>query len=817
MLQTDVFLPIYNPALKSREDFLDDFVVRLSDFHLFFDDIISSSMEHPEQHYIIVGKRGSGKTSLLLKIKYEVEIHPNLKWLTVAMFNEEEYQINDLNTLFERVLSYTAGFQGLNPSDGMDYIDTAISYIQESEYRILVLIDNIGVILKKLKKIEQHRLREILITFPNIRIIGTSSEVLEHFYDHSMPFFDFFYIHHLESLSSADTMLLVNTLATKVAQENRGSVRKNIGKIEAIRILAGGMPRTIIFLFRLICQRKVSDSFRELEIILDNVTAFYLQRMDRLDDHQQTIIDFIAKAWDPVSSNQIFKGTKVKEGILKNEILFLKRKEILEIISNQSGEKFYFLSERMFNIWYLMRYGDKNSKNRLYWLVKFLEFWYSKEEVIGASQEFLDDLSAEETQSKYSSQLKTLVEKIFTDGGRARDEQVSNIGFTEQESLSNSDIDSFRSALFSLAKKDIEQALIDLESISNPIFSYYHLGWAHASYTHDFFASESYFVKASDLGCNEASYEVGLLYLYKLKNFDLAEHYLTLSLKDKRQRGKTYNGLGNLYRAIGDYPKAEEAYMNAVKQRYYYSFYNLGLLYQYSYRDGKSAEKYYLIAANSGIGAAYNCLGNILTFEHEDFDKAEEFYIRAVNMKSVSALNNLACLYTFDKVDLDKAEKFFLEALEKGHKAALTNLAHFYSRKRFNKEKSLHFAERMIKHDKSLRSTILLITILFWSNKAEQAEIVLRDNIHKIVSCDNDALIKDISSLFVMMISRKRYNLLDYLFIERFPQLRSAYEPIWHAFCRITGKAAAYSFSLRPEIQDTVQDIIQEITSIRST
>jgi DNA-binding MarR family transcriptional regulator len=36
-------------------------------------------------------------------------------------------------------------------------------------------------------------------------------------------------------------------------------------------------------------------------------------------------------------------------------------------------ESFVFLKERFFNIWYLMRYGRKSDKQRVIWLVKFLE------------------------------------------------------------------------------------------------------------------------------------------------------------------------------------------------------------------------------------------------------------------------------------------------------------------------------------------------------------------------------------------------------------------------------------------------------------
>ena len=48
-------------------------------------------MEHPEQHFLIEGKRGMGKTTLLLRLSYEIENDAKLsEWLIPLVFNEED-------------------------------------------------------------------------------------------------------------------------------------------------------------------------------------------------------------------------------------------------------------------------------------------------------------------------------------------------------------------------------------------------------------------------------------------------------------------------------------------------------------------------------------------------------------------------------------------------------------------------------------------------------------------------------------------------------------------------------------------------------
>ena len=95
---------IYNPDNQTKEQLIDSFVVRLKTFERLFTDIKAATMQSPEQHYLIEGKRGMGKTTLLLRLGYEIENDKNLNpWLIPIVFNEEEYSIRRLYKLWERI------------------------------------------------------------------------------------------------------------------------------------------------------------------------------------------------------------------------------------------------------------------------------------------------------------------------------------------------------------------------------------------------------------------------------------------------------------------------------------------------------------------------------------------------------------------------------------------------------------------------------------------------------------------------------------------------------------------------------------------
>ena len=111
------FPQIYNPANQTREELIENFVVRTAIFHEIFDDLATSAMKYPEQHYIIQGLRGQGKTTLLLRLAYEILNNKQLhKKQIPVIFNEEQYNISRLFKLWEATAEYLHEY---NEIDGL--------------------------------------------------------------------------------------------------------------------------------------------------------------------------------------------------------------------------------------------------------------------------------------------------------------------------------------------------------------------------------------------------------------------------------------------------------------------------------------------------------------------------------------------------------------------------------------------------------------------------------------------------------------------------------------------------------------------------
>ena len=81
-------ISLYNPANISEKDLVENFVIRKEEFNSIFKDILADDMKSPPQHYLIQAQRGNGKTTLLLRLYYEVKRNEKLnKWLIPIIFS----------------------------------------------------------------------------------------------------------------------------------------------------------------------------------------------------------------------------------------------------------------------------------------------------------------------------------------------------------------------------------------------------------------------------------------------------------------------------------------------------------------------------------------------------------------------------------------------------------------------------------------------------------------------------------------------------------------------------------------------------------
>jgi TPR repeat protein/DNA-binding transcriptional regulator GbsR (MarR family) len=582
---------IYNPHNQSKAELIAGFVVRKKFFDKIFRDIQTSTMQRPEQHYIIQGLRGMGKTTMLLRIAYEIENTEGLKnWLIPVVFNEEEYGISSLSDLWERVAELleenSTEFLGLYDKIAIhrqsnDYerlaLDIILKTLQTNQKKIILLIDNIGDILEKFDERDEQRLREVLMSIPEIRLIGATSIFLENLFDYKRPFFDFFRYQYLEGLTKDESLDLMLKLGEIFHEESiKNIVENEPHRVEILRRLTGGVVRTMVLLFEIFVENNTGSAFKDLEILIDRVTPLYKSRMDDLPKQQQKIVASLANFWEAATAKELAESVRMESKVVSAQLQQLIKNRIVTKVETNTKNHLYRLEERFFNIWYLMRFGRKTDQ-RMLWLVKFME------EFIGGDEDML--------QNRIDGHLKAISNKTI--------DPKAAVYLTEAlKQLTKNDLvryDLVRKTENYL-KEYAPEYLTELDTSDSKDYDIVIKAMSNSWLNDDNICIDSLneFLKVNRKGVFVLE-QIAMRYI-QLKKYPEAEKYCI----DAVDKGSAYalSILGDIKLKQGDVNNAIKYYTKAYKKGESFALVELGKIYQRT--DYQKAMKYYKMAFKEG-------------------------------------------------------------------------------------------------------------------------------------------------------------------------------------------------------------------------
>jgi len=759
-------LNIYNPANQTKSELLDNFVVRLREFDHLAHEITSDKMKNPPKHYLILGQRGSGKTTLLLRLYHEIHDAPEVnKWLIPIRFDEEQYNIRTVCKLWENIALQLEDesdekFDGLHEEmqrhiDDKDYEQKCYIQLREVLHqqgkKLLLFIDNFGDMLYKFEPFEQQQMRDILLNENDIRIIGGSSFSLDYYTPSAQPLFDFFKIVYLNGLDHKETINLLLKLGEQYQLDSiKDIVRNERGRIEALRRLTGGVPRTIVLLFEIFVDNESGDSFRDLETILDRVTPLYKHRMDDLSPQQQEIVHAIAMNWDAVGVKEISRVTRMESKAVSAQLKQLEENSIVTKIRTRIKNHFYQINERFFNIWYLMRYGRRKERNKVLWLVRFLEHWCNKEELISRAEKHLLALKSGVLYERHALYMTEALA-----GTSIPDELQYNLIRETRKLLTEKN-------------KDLVQ---DLSKADRELYNVFTLNYS------------------------EKKYQVAL------KN-----------LLDIRNKTDFVDGMiGFLYEMyIRDITKAEEYYVSAIQKGNTRMTFNLANLYETGFNDLNKAEKQYLLAYKKGNTEAIFRLGLLYDAKLKNYKKAISCYVLAANKGNGDAMNNLALLYQKIFKDYERAIQYYRLAVTTEHVQAMNNLAWLYFIKKMNKSDALQLLTRAVGKNDNPVNDYVFVMILLWNNQFEEA----RQRAQEFISSEEilTNFSAGIEPYLMLMIAKKQFEYLYRLFSENRYDIKDKYKPIYYALMYFMQDSAPDEYKrMGAELKQTVDEVIDQI------
>ena len=363
------------------------------------------------QHYLLLGPRGIGKTTLLLTLRDRVRDRLSAQWWCVQL-REEEYFVQTLRDLLELVLSGLADEEALpdakelaervrgegNPERSLALaVDGLRALTAKHGKRVLLLVDNFDRVFpatatgrdkKRAPESEFRSFRKLLSRESFLMVIGASVRLFEEIASYDRAFFNFFVPVEVPNLDDDEICELLRRCAevegnTKFLDQ-LAAMRD---KVRAITYMTGGNPRLVVMLYDVLRQHEMAPVVQALRETVGGLTPLLKHVLDDMPRQQSKTLDALMRLQGVASPNEIAKLARLPLNVVTAQLGRLREGRFLASEGEGKGRPAtYRISDPMFRTWYQMRYL-RPAGRRVELFVEFIRAWFSVEE----RRKFLDD------------------------------------------------------------------------------------------------------------------------------------------------------------------------------------------------------------------------------------------------------------------------------------------------------------------------------------------------------------------------------------------------------------------------------------------
>ena len=384
----------YNPGFLPDQALIDSFCVRLFELESLLE-TLRETKGNSNAHQLVIGSRGSGKTTLVLRVVAEVHRDPDL----TAMFfplvlPEEHYEVSTCGEFWlecvrslaasappERGINLRLSYEDLRGVASDRELEdrclaTLLDFADRAGKRLLVIVENLNTLFADTSDPDLGwRLRKVLQTEPGIMLLATATcrfDEIDH-YEHAL--YHFFGTRTLSGLRTRECAALWE----------RVSGRATVGReIRSIKILTGGSPRLIATIAQFgggISSGRLLDKLMRL---VDDHTEYFKSHIEALPPQERRVYLALAEIWRPATASEVAKHARLQSSHCSAHLKRLAGRGVVVEAGGSPRRKEYYLAERFYNIYYLIRKRGGPAA-LVEALVRFMASFYSVSEPIGGS------------------------------------------------------------------------------------------------------------------------------------------------------------------------------------------------------------------------------------------------------------------------------------------------------------------------------------------------------------------------------------------------------------------------------------------------
>ena len=399
----------YNPAFLTDAELVASFCVRTSEFASIVE-ALHESTSASNVHQIVIGPRGSGKTSLLLRVAAEIRQEESLsRRLLPVVFPEESYCVATVGEFWleclRRVADQVPSREGgpdlwrsveelRTIQDDDTLADRCLGTIQDVAddvaKRLVLIVENLNMMFRDMPDANRAawQLRHTLQTDARIILLASATSRFDQIDHPDRALYDLFRPLQLRPLNTQECA----TLWAAVSGQRREPTI-----IRSLEILTGGSPRLLAIVARFGGGLSFQDLMAQLLDLVDDHTEYFKSHLESLPAQERRVYLALAELWKPASTREIAEQARLDTSKCSAQLKRLVERGAVVVAGGSARRKLHYLAERLYNIYYLLRSG-RGPDRLLEALVRFMAGYYSPQELKDVGTRLVADISDADTE-----------------------------------------------------------------------------------------------------------------------------------------------------------------------------------------------------------------------------------------------------------------------------------------------------------------------------------------------------------------------------------------------------------------------------------
>ena len=382
----------YNPGFLTDDELIASFCVRTNELESIVE-MLRECTGSSNPHQIVIGPRGSGKTSLLLRVAAEVRQDAGLSSAFFpVVFAEESYEVATAGEFWLECLSRLAD-QAPHREGGPDQhltvedlrtirddrtlaercLAALLDFSDREGKRLVLMVENLNMMFRDMADSREAgwRLRKVLQTEPRIVLLASATSRFDEI-DHPD--------HALYDLFRTLTLRPLDTNECAVLWEAVSGRHHPPEAIRSLEILTGGSPRLLAIVARFGGGLSFRELMADLLDLVDDHTEYFKSHLESLPAQERRVYLALADLWKPATTREVADRSRLETSKCSAQLTRLVERGAVQVTGGTVRRKQYYLSERLYNIYYLLRRHCRPDR-LIEALIRFMASYYSPPEL----------------------------------------------------------------------------------------------------------------------------------------------------------------------------------------------------------------------------------------------------------------------------------------------------------------------------------------------------------------------------------------------------------------------------------------------------